>query len=182
MGYKHDHDTLLTAAVGFVETNGLSRLTFGRLAKHMGIADRTLVYYFPTKADIITEVLEAISVRLLGRLAAAFGDESLPRIELLKQAWPVVTSTEAAPTFRVFLELGGLAASGVEPYAAIARAIFIGWHDWLTTLIDAPTPTRRSDEAAVFIAQIDGLMLMHMAGDPKMAEQAFREFVRPSGH
>ena len=34
---------------------GLSRLTFGRLAKRIGINDRSIVYYFPTKADLIAE-------------------------------------------------------------------------------------------------------------------------------
>ena len=33
--------------------DGLSNLTFGRLAKRLGMADRTIVYYFPTKADLI---------------------------------------------------------------------------------------------------------------------------------
>jgi len=69
-----------------------------------------------------------------------------------------------------------LAASRREPYARITTAAFRGWHQWLTTLIDAPTPELRSDEAAVFIAQIEGLMLMHLAGEPKMAQQAYCQF------
>ncbi|HDL42281.1 MAG TPA: TetR/AcrR family transcriptional regulator [Actinobacteria bacterium] len=178
MGHKHDHGTLLAAAVEFVEANGLSRFSFGRLAKHVGIADRTIVYYFPTKDQLVTEVLEAISGRLLAQLAQALGEQPLPRIELLKAAWPVLTSPESEPTFRVFLELGGLAASRIEPYAAITREIFLGWHAWLATLVAASTSSRRSNDAAVLIAQIDGLMLMRMAGDPGMAQQAYRQFVK----
>lgn len=178
MGYKHDHGTLLAAAVEYVEANGLNRFSFGRLAKHLEIADRTIVYYFPTKDQLVTEVLESISGRLLGQLAQAFGEEPLVRTELLKAAWPVLTSKAAEPTFRVFLELGGLAASGIEPYAEITKQIFIGWHAWLATLVAAPTPTRRSNDAAVLIAQIDGLMLMRMAGDPQLAQQAYRHFIK----
>jgi len=176
MGYKHDHDTLLAAAVEFVETTGLNRFSFGRLAKHLAIADRTIVYYFPTMEQLTREVLDAISGKLLVQLAAAFGNKPVSRVDLLKRAWPVLTAPASEPTFRVFLELGGLAASRIEPYATVAKALFAGWHDWLVTLINCETPTERSNEAAVLMAQIDGLMLMRMAADPVMAEQAYTQF------
>ncbi|MBX7068796.1 MAG: TetR family transcriptional regulator, partial [Microthrixaceae bacterium] len=34
----------------------MSALTFGSLAQTVGTNDRTIVYYFPTKADLISEV------------------------------------------------------------------------------------------------------------------------------
>ena len=49
MGYKYDRNEILAAAVEAVADDGLSQLTFGRLAKRIGINDRSIVYYFPTK-------------------------------------------------------------------------------------------------------------------------------------
>lgn len=41
--------------------HGLSQLTYGRVGKRLGIDDRTVVYYFPSKNDLVAEVLLAIA-------------------------------------------------------------------------------------------------------------------------
>ena len=56
MGYRHTKDDILDAAVATAFEDGLSQLTFGRVAKRRGISDRVVVYYFPTKDELVTEV------------------------------------------------------------------------------------------------------------------------------
>ncbi|MEM7142571.1 MAG: TetR/AcrR family transcriptional regulator, partial [Actinomycetota bacterium] len=72
MGHKHSRDDILTAAVDTAFATGLSSLSFGRVAKRLGISDRTVVYYFPTKSDLVGEVLVAMGVTLQGALGEAF--------------------------------------------------------------------------------------------------------------
>ena len=65
MGHKHTKAEILDGALAAAFDDGLSRLTFGRVAKRLGISDRIVVYYFPTKDDLIGEVLIAMGVQLL---------------------------------------------------------------------------------------------------------------------
>ena len=58
MGYRHSRQEILDGALATAMDDGLSQLTFGRVAKRLGINDRTVVYYFPTKDALITEVVE----------------------------------------------------------------------------------------------------------------------------
>jgi len=48
MGHKHTKEEILDGALRAALDEGLSQLTFGRLAKRMGMNDRMIVYYFPT--------------------------------------------------------------------------------------------------------------------------------------
>ena len=72
MGRKHSKDDILQGALDAVFDDGLSQLTFGRLAKRLGTSDRIIVYYFPTKDDLITEVMGAVGLQLQLTLAEAF--------------------------------------------------------------------------------------------------------------
>ena len=72
MGYKHSHDEILTAAVDEAFAGGLSALTFARVARRAGTSDRIVVYYFPSKDELIAAVLAALGVRLQAALAAVF--------------------------------------------------------------------------------------------------------------
>ena len=70
MGYKHSRDDLLQAAIGLATTSGIGSLTFGAVGGRLGISDRTVVYYFPTKADMITSVIGALGAQLQEPYAA----------------------------------------------------------------------------------------------------------------
>ena len=72
MGYRHTKEEILEGALAAALDDGLSQLTFGRLAKRLGINDRTIVYYFATKDDLVSEVVVAMGMRLQQTLASAF--------------------------------------------------------------------------------------------------------------
>ena len=61
MGYRHTKEEILDGALAAAFDEGLSQLTFGRLAKRLGVSDRIVVYYFPTKTDMITAVVAALT-------------------------------------------------------------------------------------------------------------------------
>ena len=172
MGYRHSREQLLDAAVALAQADGLSTLTFGRLAKSIGISDRMVVYYFPSKDDLVGEVLQAIAVQLMGVLAEAVGTEPLPADELCRRAWPLLQSTESDRLFALYFEALGLAAARIEPYRQAAATLFDFWISWVEPNVLAPTAARRRSDAAGVLARLDGLLLLRHSVGAAQAESA----------
>ena len=171
MGYRHSADDILDGAVATVRADGLHQLTFGRVAKRLDIPDRTIVYYFPTKADLITAVLAKVGEQLQIVLAEAFHGPVDTHVEILRQAWPVLTTDDADEVFALFFQAVGLAASGQEPYAAILTQVMEAWRMWLMEFFTGDDTHRRA-EAETAMAVLDGLLLLRQTLGPEAAERA----------
>ena len=175
MGYRHDRDEMLTAAMRLVLADGVGALTFGRVAAEVGASDRMVVYYFPTKADLIVAVVTAIGAQLQATLETAFGPDPLDADELMRRAWPVLASDRAANMFARFFEVIGLSLAGQAPYTVLAPALLDGWIDWLAHRVAAPTVARRQAIAASIVARLDGLLLLQSVSGARTARAAARE-------
>ena len=173
MGPKHSKTDILDAALAAALDDGLSRLTFGRLAKRLGISDRTIVYYFPSKDELVGEVIVAMGLRLQEALATAFTLPAKDHRQLMAAAWPVVASPEHDRVFALFFEANGLAAVGRDPYRSLVPSLVQAWIDWAAEFIEG-TPARRRAEAETAIALLDGLLLLRQLGGPEAAERAAR--------
>ena len=173
MGYRHSRDELLAAAVELVAEEGLISLTFGRLAKRVGISDRTIVYYFPNKDDLVRQVLLSFGAQLQHLLDEAFGTEPLRPDDLAARAWPLLTTPEADGTFAIFFELVGLASAGRSPFAEVAPAFVEGWIDWLEPHLAVAAAERR-DGALALVAVLDGLLLLRQVSGPDASAVAAR--------
>ena len=174
MGYKYDEFEILDHAVDEVLEHGLRQLTFGRLAKRIGINDRSIVDYFPTKDALLLRVLEAIGVKLQPVLVEAFGSEDrLSEAELLHRAWPVMASADNDPIFDLFFELVGLAAASIDPFPAVAAGLMDNWLTWLTPRVHAAEADQRATALAV-MAQLDGLLILRKTLGPEAADSAAR--------
>lgn len=160
MGYKYSRDEILAAAVEAVEQEGLSTLTFGRLAKRIGISDRIIVYYFPSKSDLITSTISTISAGLIDILDDAFGDEPQPPPDLVTRAWPILAASSNESVFRAFFELVGLSGARIEPYATLAPQLLNAWATWLVPHIEVPDGSSAEAEAYRIMATIDGLLII----------------------
>ncbi len=171
MGHRHTRDEILAGALATAFDDGLSRLTYGRVARRLGISDRIVVYYFPSKDDLVGDVLTALGDRLQQTLAPAFAAPAADHVMLARAAWAVLAQPAADPVFALFFEANGLAAAGRAPYATIVPTLVQAWIDWASQLIDG-TPDVRRTEAETLIAVIDGLLLLrHLAG-PEAADRA----------
>jgi AcrR family transcriptional regulator len=173
MGHKHTKAELLDGALAAAFADGLSQLTFGRVAKRLGISDRIVVYYFPTKDDLIGEVLAAMGTQLQATLAPAFAAPVAGHLDLLRAAWPILARPAADPVFALFFEASGLAATGREPYSSLVPQLMELWIAWASELIIG-TPAKRRSEAAAAIAILDGLLLLRQTAGPKVADSAAR--------
>lgn len=178
MGHKHTKTEILDGALKAAFDDGLSQLTFGRLAKRLGVSDRVIVYYFPTKDDLIADVLFAIGIELQATLAPAFASPAADHLDLLRAAWPVLAQRAADPVFALFFEAAGLAAAGREPYLTLLPQLVDAWITWASEFIRG-TPARRRAEAEAAIAMLDGLLLLRQLAGPAAADRAAKKMGVP---
>ena len=165
---------MLAAAVDVARAEGLSSLSFGRVARQVGTNDRTVVYYFPTKADLIGAVLLTLGEELQALLAEAFGEQPIPPDDLVKRAWPALARPDSQPIFALFFEIIGLAAVGTTPYDVLAPAMLEQWLAWLEPRLAVDDPVERRAHALAVLARIDGLLLLRTIAGSEAAQEAAR--------
>ncbi|MDH3679994.1 MAG: TetR/AcrR family transcriptional regulator [Acidimicrobiia bacterium] len=173
MGHKHSREQILQEALAAALEDGLSQLTFGRLAKRLGISDRIVVYYFPTKDELISDVVMTMGLELQQTLGRAFSSPAGDHVELARAAWPVLARPAVDPIFALFFEANGLAAAGREPFRTLVPHLIEAWIEWVSTFLDG-TPKQRRSEAEAAIALIDGLLLLRQLAGPAAANRAAR--------
>lgn len=172
MGHKHSREDMVAAVATVALRDGIAKLTYRNIAEELGISDRMVVYYFPTKEDIVMAAAVTLSAQMQVVLEQAFGNERQTPDVLLERAWPALKKKRADRTFQVFLELVGLSAAKIEPFDRITRVILDGWADWLAERIDAPIRDDRRRLALGVIARVDGLLLIRHGLSPTAADDA----------
>lgn len=180
MGHRHSKDEILAGALAAAFDDGLGQLSFGRVAKRLGISDRVVVYYFPSKDDLIGEVLHAMGTELQATLAPTFGAPAGDHLDLVRAAWPVLARPEADPVFALFFEAGGLAASGREPFRSLVPQLMEAWIAWTASFVKGP-PAKRRAEAEAAIAVLDGLLWVRQLVGPDAADRAIRRISAAGG-
>jgi AcrR family transcriptional regulator len=174
VGYRHSEQEIVDAAAGVALEHGMSGLTYRRVADRLEISDRMVVYYLPTKADLVLAAMTAVSVMLQQLLAEAFGDERRDPDALVRKAWPVLITPAAEKVFAIFFEAIGLAAARTDPYDQLVPAMMQAWLDWLTARSSGSTPSARRRNALAVMARVDGLLLVHQTLGADAANDAAR--------
>jgi AcrR family transcriptional regulator len=175
VGYRHSREEILEAAVAVALETGMAGLTFSAVGQRLGISDRTIVYYFATKPELVVAVVEVLGADLLRLLEQAFGSEQRSQADLAKRAWPVLTTPTADRVFALFFEIIGLASAKQAPYDTLARVLFEGWVEWLAPRILGSTAAIRRRRSYALVAQIDGLLILRHVLGPETAEAAAKE-------
>lgn len=171
MGHKYTREQILEGAVQVALDDGIGSLTFGRLAKRLGTSDRVIVYYFPSKATLVADVLTEIGNRLQLVLARAFTGPAAGHQQMAKAAYGVLAREDSDAIFAVYFEACGLAAAGAAPFRELATALFDGWVGWMSGFFRG-NPEKRRSEAEATLALVDGLLLMRQLAGPQAADRA----------
>lgn len=171
MGHKYTREQILEGAVELALADGVGALTFGRLAKRMGTSDRVIVYYFPSKSTLVSDVLVQIGNQLQTVLARAFTEPAAGHRQLAKAAYRALARDDTDAIFAVYFEACGLAAAGAQPFQDLAAALVEGWVTWLSGFFGG-NPKRRRAEAEATLALIDGVLLMRQLAGAQAADRA----------
>jgi AcrR family transcriptional regulator len=169
VGHKYTKEEILAGALATAFDGGLSQLTYGRVAKHLGVNDRIIVYYFPSKEDLVGDVLVAMGIQLQQTLAPAFAASGADHLALLKAAWPILAHSDADPIFALFFEATGLSAAGRDPYRTLMPQLVDVWISWAAEFVPGTAKQRRT-EAETAIALLDGLLLLRHVAGPTAAD------------
>jgi len=173
VGYRHDRDDIVRAGIDVVLGEGLASLSFGKVARALGISDRMVVYYFPTKNELINAIVVAMGVQLQELLEGAFTQEASPD-ELLRKAWPVLAGNKVDALMAVYFEVVGLASARKEPFVALAAEVVESWVAWISELIRGDSPVERRRLAWSIVARIDGLLMVRQVCGARAANEAAR--------
>jgi AcrR family transcriptional regulator len=173
VGHKHTRDEILDTALAVALDIGLSQLSFGRVGKRLGISDRTVVYYFPSKDELVTAVVTAVGLELQATLDDAVSSPASDHLDLLSQVWPTLARPETDPALALFFEANGLAAARRSPYDQLVPALVAAWIDWAASHIALP-PEHRRAEAEAAVALADGLLLFRQLAGADAADRAAR--------
>src|SRR6516164_2778107 len=103
--YAGRREQLLDQAASWVLANGLARLSLRSLAADLGISHRTLLHHFPTKQQLIGEVLRELRRRSVTVLMDKASTSAQPEPETLVIAmWEHFAAPENLAYHRVFFE------------------------------------------------------------------------------
>jgi AcrR family transcriptional regulator len=169
---RHDRDALLAAAVAVALEHGLATLTFAAVGQRAEVPDRTVVYYFPTKPDLVGAVVTAMAAGVVETLAADPGPWPVAQAPARLRA---LLSTPATSTVLTrWLELCLMGADPSSPYRPMARGLGEAFVDLVAgRLADVPEAGRRTAAARV-LALVDGAMLLELVGLADHAAAAVR--------
>lgn len=154
---------LLETLSDHVLIHGLAAASLRPLARAAGTSDRMLLYYFPTKADLIAAILETIAARLTAMLGAA---TSTPQpLAALRQSLVDSLSNEALwPYMRIWLEIAAGAARGDPLLARVGQAIGRGFLAWGESQLLSADPQARAREAAQLLVFVEGALFLKCVG------------------
>jgi AcrR family transcriptional regulator len=175
VGYRHSRDEIVAAAATVALEHGMAGLTYAKVAAELGISDRMVVYYLPSKQDLVLAAATALGTQLMALLDEAFGSERREPQALLRVAWPVLSTPEASRVFTLFFEVLGLAAGGKAPYDQLAPMLLDGWATWLAERVVGSTASLRRRRALALMATVDGLLLLRQTLGPEVADEAAGE-------
>lgn len=172
MGYRHDRVTVLAGAIAEARESGLHAVTFGSVGRRIGVPDRTVVYYFPSKAALIAAILQDSTDELL-RLLDPIGPRRRAADELLSVTWSVLRTEDADRPLRIYVEMLGLSARGDEPYRSAVARLLAEWAGWFADRLSVPEH-ERVDRSRALVALLDGLIVMHIIEGAATSSAAVR--------
>ena len=172
---RRGHVTVLRQAIAEILEGvlavGLSRPTYGRVARRLGTSNRIVVHYFPSAEDLVGEVLTAVVMQLRQALEPALTSPAEHHLELVPAAWPIMARAEADPVSALFLEESGSAAAGREPYRPLVAQLVGVWITWTARYVLGTSRQRRAESEAT-IAILDGLLLLRQMTGEAAADRA----------
>lgn len=151
-------DTILAAGIALLSQKGIAALTQPQVARAAGIKQSHLTYYFPTRADLMLGVAEAVISSTLTQLSARMRDQ--PRRATL--AATVADAMIGGLPPRVVIGL--IVAADADPaIRKRLRKLIVQVRAQVQALLAAAGLATGTEAALLFHAAVVGLAVMHQA-------------------
>jgi AcrR family transcriptional regulator len=151
-------DALLDAAERLLVEQGHAAITTRRLAKEAGVNHGLVHYYFGSMEEVMVQVLERFTARLIERQRAMYAAD-IPFLEKWRTAWGFQEEDLAGGYSKIWLELQALSWNRPELRARMRRVN----DEWRRVLTEAYEPVLRAygiDEAFPIDAVVTLVMTM----------------------
>jgi AcrR family transcriptional regulator len=132
-------DALLDAAERLLVEQGHAAITTRRLAKEAGVNHGLVHYYFGSMEEVMVQVLERFTERLIERQRTMYAAEA-PFLEKWRTAWGFQEDDLAGGYSKIWLELQALSWNRPELRARIQRVN----DEWRRVLTEAYAPVLRA--------------------------------------
>lgn len=162
--------TILKAATDLLLEHGYGNFVFRNVAKAAGVKPGNVQYYFSTKRDLLSAVLEPELVNYLGRLRGEISKGRTKAEKIDRMVRFLIIDVSNVRTLRLWLSIWGMAAHDRQ-MAAIVSEWYGSYIDSLADLLRHVFPNLSTDQAydaaTSITAQFDGLMVVLQIGKPK---------------
>lgn len=179
--HQHRRPELLAGAVEYILDNGVAELTLRPLAKALGVTHATLLRHFGSKEQLVTEVITAIRIDLLTKLAASVGDiAAAPPALAMRTVWQQLCEPTERRQFVLLFELVAMQSREPDRFGSLATLLI---SDFLEpTEISMRSHGMSRAEARVvatgFLAQLRGLQLdLAVSGDRRRVDAAMNHYI-----
>jgi TetR/AcrR family transcriptional repressor of nem operon len=172
-------DEVLDAAERLVQTRGFNGFSYADIAAELGITKASLHYHFPTKAELVRELVARYTAAFEAKLAeiGASEETAVGRLERYAGIF-----ADAATKGRMCL-CGMLAAEQValpEPVRAELRGFFDVNEQWLAGVLEEGKlsgelgfPSDSAGQARFLISALEGILLVsHALGEPSRLQES----------
>ncbi|HXK03640.1 MAG TPA: TetR/AcrR family transcriptional regulator [Verrucomicrobiae bacterium] len=159
MGREERRAEIVATLARHVLAHGLAGAGLRSLARVVGTSDRMLLYYFMSKEDLLSAVLEQIAANLARSLQAIFGEVKLPPARALERIWQVLKQGSNSDPVRLWIECASRASRGDPFFRVVVDRIRENWVTWLSAVLDTPAADR-APLAALMMAAVDGQVVL----------------------
>ena len=151
---------LLDAVVDYILKRGVADLSLRPLAEAVDSSPRVLLYYFGSKEDLVTEVLDRAAARQR-KLFARIRAQHLGTSDGCREIWSIMSAPASEPIFRLFFELYGLALQDRRRFGRFLKRAVEPWLEFISEPLLAEGWDRRDARAwaTMLIAGFRGFLL-----------------------
>lgn len=173
MGLKRDRQAAersarraaLAKALGdIVLLEGLDALSLRPAAARLGTSDRMLLYYFGTKAALISDTLADVSGRLATKLATASFPSRLSPPQMIEIAAKLLAQPEVRPFMALWTEIVARAVRGDDAFREVADHTIKAWLNWIAIRTEFPAGIDPQHGAAAILTVVEGISTFGMLG------------------
>ena len=130
--------TIVEESIRQFGRDGYNGASLERIAQAVGVRKQTLLYYFPTKDDLLEACLAAAGKRVAEEIASALEGPATPGERAERVIHAVYSLAEEWPEFPMFIrEAGRLGPKAFERFGAFLEPLRVSATEFLQTAMDA---------------------------------------------